>query len=124
MAAAYAVIADLPGEFSGTDSDTAQFWLDVAQDQVDVSVFGDVTSRAHVLLASHLLKAAGEGTGATGGGAVSSRTVGSVSESYAVAAATSELESTTYGRAYLRLVKIYAGGPRAIRSNAGITVRR
>jgi len=124
MAAAYAVIADLPAEFSGTDAGVAQLWLDVAEGQVGLAVFGESTSRAHVLLASHYLKIAGEGTGATGSGAVASRTVGSVSESYAVAPAEDALESTAYGRAYRKLMRIYAAGPRAIRSNTTGALRR
>ncbi len=122
MAQALATAADLPPEFSGTDAAVSAFWLDMTSSQIGLTAWGTDASRGHALLTAHHLKLAGEGSSSTAG-TVSSRAVGSVSESYAVATPTdAELGSTVYGSMYLSLRRSRRPGPRAIRSNSAAVI--
>ncbi len=116
MARAYATASDLPPEFSGVDAAVSAYWLDIAQSWIGLDAWGTHASKAHALLTGHFLKLAGEGTGPAGG-AVTSRSAGSVSESYAVATPSdAELGSTIYGAQYLALRRACRPGPRAVRA--------
>lgn len=122
MAKAYATASDLPPEFSSVDAAVSAYWLDMAKPLIGLDAWGTAASQAHALLAAHYMKLNGLGTGG-GGGAVASRTVGPVSESYAVTAPSDgDLGSTSYGLQYLALRRAYRPPPRAIRSSAGQVV--
>lgn len=106
----HARIDDLPREFCDVDPTVADLWLDVAAEQVDPAKWGTSTRRAHVLLASHLIKVGGGGTGSSTPGPVSARKVGDVQESYAVSAAAaasdgSNLSQTQYGQAFALMLR-------------------
>ena len=73
-------------------------------DMVHADIWGDKRSRAHTWLAAHYATVILNPSGA--GGAVTSRTMGSISESYGTGMVEdSELASTKYGRLYLGLRK-------------------
>lgn len=105
MAYRDATAEDLPDEFDTTDPVVVARAINWAKAQVYLHVWYDITSDAQALLASHFLKGLGEGTASFAQGPVRSRRVGDVSEEYAVVASVlgSDLESTSYGRAYLAL---------------------
>lgn len=107
------VQADLPAEFAATTAATVTLWIGVATDEVESAKWtacGLDAEQGIVLLASHYLKAAGEGTSeSTSAAIVKSEKVGDVSISYATetsssSGATGKHPSTTYGRAYDQLL--------------------
>lgn len=95
-------IAVSNGTLSG-GSDLVQVFLDAAQRQVNLSVFGSRASDAHTYLAAHFLTTSGS---LSGTGNVSSKRIGDIAVSYAVATPTNaELGSTSWGLMYLHLMK-------------------
>jgi len=125
----YATSADLPGEFASVDAATVALWLGIAEEQIGLVAWGEVALRGHVLLTSHLLKMAGEGTSAaTGTGAVKSKRIGPVSVTYMGAspasssAAEADLGSTTYGQAFRDLRRTLST-PRVLRTSTPIPIQ-
>lgn len=84
-------------------SDQRAFALSDAAALIDDVVFGDITARAHTLLAAHFLALAGVISGGAAG-QVSGRSAGEISVSYAVTAYSDPTyASTTYGRQFLEI---------------------
>lgn len=83
-------------------------WLTLAAQELDPAFWATHYNRAMALLAAHQwarLGVAGAGAGSSGG-SVTSEKVGQLARSYSSssgASADSDLESTRYGKAYLRL---------------------
>src|SRR5690606_20910520 len=106
------VQADLPAEFAATDATIVAFWISVSTGEVEPAKWtacGVDPEQGIVLLASHYLKEAGEGTAAsTAVGTIASERVGEVSTTYAVGNKSSSTigdhATTAYGRAYDQLL--------------------
>src|SRR5688572_2749485 len=108
MAVATITWADVVGlapALSTIASGTQTAILAAANVHVANSEWGDSANLAATLLAAHFATALYSGAGASASGPVASKTVGSMSVSYAVLASENGLERTGYGREYLRLVR-------------------
>lgn len=113
-------------EFTSVDDAVVQFWLDSAEEEINLTAWGTRASKAEMALACHMMIVSGvTSTGGAGGGssgAIASVSVGDVSVSYdsAAAAAVSSqgldpsLASSRYGVEYARLVKTMAYGAAVI----------
>ena len=99
------LLAFAPG-LCGENREPAETLLEVAGSMISLECWGTKASNGHLLLAAHLLQLFAGAGGASAGGPVASRTIGKISESYAVATqADAELATTTYGQLYLTLRK-------------------
>lgn len=98
MAANYATMASVEASYPELAGKVTQAMVDLGKQFVNIKVWGEKASFGHAAVVAHLV-AAGLGSGAT----VASKTAGSVSISYAVPAATSDWQTTPYGKHYLML---------------------
>ena len=101
-------------EFSAVADSRVTMFLDDAALELDVFRWGGFYLRGLAALAAHLLTIGTEGMGSPSG-AVSSRSVGDVSVSFAVDASNDVLASTAYGREYIRLRRFAGVGALVIR---------
>ena len=101
-------------EFASESDARVQIYLDHAALEMSAGVWGNLYDRGLSALAAHLLaianrNAASSGTGVATGGALTSRSVGSVSVSFGISASSGSTEdfyrSTAYGAEYWRLAK-------------------
>lgn len=107
-------------EFESVEEARIELFLDDAALELDTSRWGDRYDKGQALLAAHYLtlslKAASGATSSAG--AVSSKSIGDVSVSYAVASSLSKTEdfysSTIYGLEYLVLARFVGAGAVAI----------
>lgn len=106
-------------EFSSVDDSRIQLFIDDATLEMSEEKWGDLYDRGLSALAAHLLaiatqNAASGGTGASIGGEIASRAVGSVSVSFTTSnSMDSSLKfymSTAYGAEYWRLVLLVGVG--------------
>jgi len=106
-------------EFASETDARVQVYITDAELEMDEGRWGDLYDRGLSALTAHLLaianrNAASSGTGISLGGALTSRTVGSVSVSFGSAPTSGSTEayllSTAYGAEYLRLVQIVGTG--------------
>ena len=106
-------------EFASVADATIQFWLDSCAQELNRDRWGSKYDEGHLLLTAHTLVRAGALSGAGGAsqatGPVASTTVGPVSRSYAVAAASADgaddLELTAYGQLFKRKRKTLVRTP-------------
>lgn len=95
-------------EFSSTDANRAQLFIDRASRFVSQDAWGARADDGVIELACHMLKVA-DGQGGATPGAPTSDHVGDVSTSYQVGGDKrwdSELGSTSYGRTYMQLRRL------------------
>ncbi len=85
----------------------AESILDITGSMISIDCWGVKASSGHLLLAAHYLQLhASSAGGATAGGPLAGRSIGKISESYAVATqADAELATTVNGQLYLALRK-------------------
>ena len=92
---------------------TIQMWIIVGEAQMDVTRWGDLYEHGSMLFIAHNLKLVVDG-GNAGGGAVSSKTVGSVSVSYDTSQSmlpnAGHWNQTMYGRQFAQLARLIGGG--------------
>ena len=104
-------------DMSTVDNAVIDLWIEVADRQIDPTVFGDRIVEAGSFLTAHFLALEGyPGSASSGGGGVgpvSQVTVGKVSVSYAnpgaaagASTSTASLSTTKYGLRYLALVAL------------------
>jgi hypothetical protein len=97
-------LADLPPEFAAVDEATANFWIGAASAAVDSKRWicaGVDPDEGIKLLASHMLKLAGLGSGGVVIGTIASKSIGGVSVSLTQGASASGPNgSTVYGQAF------------------------
>lgn len=124
----YATSVDLPTEFSAVDAGTVALWLGIAEEQIGLVAWGEAALKGHILLTSHMLKMAGEGTSAaTGIGTVQSKRIGPVSVTYmggspaSISASEADLGATTYGRAFRDLRRTLST-PRVLRTSSPVAL--
>lgn len=113
-------------EFCDLPAGVVQVYLDLAQEQLDLTRWGTQTSQAHAFLAAHLLTAndaLGDGSGERG--PVVSEAHGPASVSYATISASvsgtdaAAFEGTSYGRTYLMIRRSVRGVGGAVRVGQG-----
>lgn len=95
MATTVAQVQQVATEFASTDSDVVQSYIDIAENYVSLSFWGENRFNfIHALMTAHLMKQVSGG----GSGPVSSERLGDISVTYAANAVSSDdLSSTTYG---------------------------
>jgi hypothetical protein len=102
-------------EFASVADARIQVFIDDAELEMDEGRWGDLYDRGLSALTAHLLaianrNAASAGTGISIGGALTARTIGSLSASFGSSPSNGSTEdylrSTAYGADYLRLVQI------------------
>lgn len=121
-AAVQTMLAVVAPEFSSVAADTLAVYLDLAEGEINVALWGKRAARGAAFLTAHLLTLfppTGVTPKATEPGPVQSRTVGQVSVTYAVAALDSGslkagLGQSRYGIEYARLVRIGCFGPQVL----------
>lgn len=102
--------ARLP-EFADVDDDVVQDWLDSCELELNFDRWGSRFDEGHLLLTAHTMVRAGVLNSNAGStmpvGALASMAVGPVSKSYSVSSsgADSDLETTTYGKLFVRKMR-------------------
>ena len=100
MATTVAQVQAVATEFASLSDDDVQEYIDIAEEYVSLSYWGDSKfNYIHALMTAHIMSMANaSGTGGSSSGSVSSERLGDISVSYAVAAtAADDLTSTRYG---------------------------
>jgi len=105
------------GEFAALADAVIQPFIDEAVREVNTDVFGDRTDDATKYLAAHLLACMIDGSRGAAGPIVQER-AGPLGRMYAIpnrgTDGSTTLGATTYGRRYMELQRLVAGGPRAL----------
>lgn len=93
-------------EFASLSDSVVEIFMDDASARIDLDMFGDLYDLGHLYLTAHLLSVAYPAL-ATASGPVQSETVGQVSRTYAVSAASSSGGgyNTKWGAEYKRLTR-------------------
>lgn len=95
-------------EFSKVAAATLEAWIPIASNRVPASVWGGNTLYATALLLAHMLTASGKSGFGSGGGAVTSESVGDLSRGFSSVSSNAgsgdaELGTTRYGLDFIAL---------------------
>jgi hypothetical protein len=118
--------AKFPGSFDSLSDATIQLYIDEAANFISEDIWGDDYNLGLYYLTAHLLSslvpASGGGAGAAG--PVSSRRVGDLSVSFAVAASattTASFAQTSYGQMFMTYLRLNQGGPLCVKPEGAPT---
>lgn len=102
-----AVFLTLFPEFTKVTTAALEIWIPIASNRVPLSVWGSNTQYATALLLAHMLTAAGKSGLGSGGGPITSESVGDLSRGFGTVgvpgSGDQELLSTRYGQDFVAL---------------------
>lgn len=110
-------IRNMTSEFDSLTDPRVQFYIDLADLEINEDAWGSRAKAAEMLLTCHKMVVmgalnSGQGAGSSASGAVQAVSVGDVSVTYASDSASdpSDLNASSYGREYARMVRLAAIG--------------